>query len=51
MKTIVLGAALMLTPLTAYAMGCGYGSHQTAASCPVGQTWDSESSSCIPTTS
>ena len=47
MKTIVLASAIVLAPALAFAMGCKNGSHETAASCPTGQVWDSEASQCV----
>lgn len=53
MKTIVLASALIMSPALGFAMGCHGSDHSktTAASCPAGQTWDAEKSSCIDTAS
>ena len=50
MRTILIAAALSVTPVLAFAMGCsGYHTtdKETVASCPAGQTWDGETSSCV----
>ncbi|PLS21722.1 hypothetical protein C0U40_09520 [Amylibacter cionae] len=46
MKTVLLATLLTLTPALAFAAGCN-GSHDTAASCPSGLTWDAKTGSCV----
>lgn len=45
MKTLAIATLLALSPALAFAMGCNK-SHDTVASCPAGQTWDSEAGAC-----
>ncbi|MEM7438746.1 MAG: hypothetical protein AAF393_04040 [Pseudomonadota bacterium] len=51
MKTIALAAAIAMTPVLAFAMGCHGSDHTTAASCPQGQVWDGEQGACTDVTS
>lgn len=45
MKTLVIAAVAVLAPLSAYA-GCKGHFEQTVASCPAGQVWDADKSTC-----
>lgn len=48
MKTLTLATALILSPALAFAMGCKGSDHTTtAASCPAGQTWNADTSTCV----
>ncbi|WP_188670205.1 hypothetical protein [Neptunicoccus cionae] len=46
MKTILLSTLLTLAPALSFAAGCN-SSHDTAASCPTGQSWDAKTSQCV----
>ncbi|MEM6634791.1 MAG: adenylosuccinate lyase [Pseudomonadota bacterium] len=49
-KTLLAAAVLAVAPGLAVAMGCsGYGhiKEQTVASCPAGQVWDGDASTCV----
>lgn len=45
MKTLAIATMLTLAPALAFAMGCNK-NHDTVASCPAGQTWDSDKGAC-----
>lgn len=51
-KTCLVALALTLAPALALAQGCNYGKiEQQAMSCAAGTTYDTNTNSCVPTTS
>lgn len=51
-KTLAIALALVVAPTLSFAMGCSYGKHeQQAMTCAEGSTYDSQTQSCVPTTS
>ena len=45
MKILIVATTLAVAPLAAFA-GCKGHLDQTVASCPTGQVWDADTSSC-----
>ncbi|MDW3182141.1 MULTISPECIES: adenylosuccinate lyase [unclassified Roseobacter] len=49
-KTLAAAVALTLAPALAFAAGCNYGKEEITMSCAAGTVYDTDSKSCVATT-